>query len=490
MLSQLYDSYQHLITHIVPGPNSISYFIPVLLLPSALLISPSVLPKNTLASLFLPIIYACFAHSCLYGGGLDVLSLDVVIWATVLLGLQDPRGTYKRIHLRSRPVAQTTSTEGSKSTLCNGGKIPEHEASTPPPPLPKPSTITTWEEPYPPTLLRRLPWVFTLIFSLRLCNWRISSPHHDAKQPHAPISRLAYIRRSLLIASSSFLIIDIAAICAKHDPYFLSPTVGITSFLPSASANNNPNYTLIWPLRIYALLPTPLARVLVLCGHIYPMLTLPSSLLSLPLLLLPEPWSPHTHPPLFGSFGAISRCGLRGLWGQWWHQLMRYLTSLPGTSLSRALGLRPGSRKDYMCRVIVSFGLSGWIHMGLVPPEPRYAGMWGKWGTRGWLAGFFWVQVVGIGVEVLVEGWWRRVGWGKSGFWAGGWGSWLRGVLVMLWVLSWVGLTVPMVGVAAKELGWFVPYPLPVSFWMRRVYGERMWSPWLLKGRYFGMDGR
>ncbi|MCJ1248467.1 hypothetical protein MMC30_005685 [Trapelia coarctata] len=466
MSSQLYDSYQYLITHIVPGPNSISYFIPVLILPSALLIPPSFLSKTALASLFLPIIYACFAHSCLHGGGLDVLSLDVVIWATVLLGLQDPRGTYKRIHLTSNPSRQTSAETEPKSTPCNGGKKDESQDSEPPLRPSRISPLTTWEEPYPPTFLRRLPWVFTLIFSIRLCNWRISSPQHDAKQPHASISRLAYIRRSLLIASTSFLILDTAAICVKNDPYFLSPTLGITSALPPVSANS------IWPLSIYHLLPPPIARVLILCGHIYPLLTLPSALLSLPLLLLPEPWSPHTHPPLFGSFAAIPRRGLRGLWGQWWHQLMRYLTSLPGASLSRALGLRPGSRKDYICRVIVSFGLSGCIHMGLVPPEPRYATTWGKWGTRGWIAGFFWVQVIGFGVEVVVEGWWKRAGWGKSGVWAGRWGRWVRAVAVMLWVLCWVALTVPMVGVAGKELGWFVPYPLPVSFWTRQIYGE------------------
>jgi len=479
MSFQLYDSYQYLIKHIVPGPNSISYFLLLVFIPSALLIPPSFLSKNALASLFLPIIYAFFVHSCLYGGGLDVISANAVLWSTVLLGLQDPRETYKRVHLRSNPSIQTFQ---SMDSLFYGGKNNKHEGPKPPPPPLNTPKLTTWEEPYPPTLLRRLSWVFILLFSLRLCNWHISIPTHDTRQPHASISRLAYIRRCLIIAATSFLILDTAAICAKHDPYFTLPTVGIASLLPPIPAHSDPNCTLIWPLRFYHLVPSPIARALILCGHIYPLLTLPSALLSLPLLLLPGPWSPHTHPPFFGSFSALPRRGVRGLWGQWWHQIMRYPTSFPGVSVSRALGLRPASRSDYLCRVVVAFMLSGWVHMGLVPPEPRYAGMWGKWGTRGWIAGFFWVQAVAFGVEVVLEGWWKRVGWGKSGFWAGRGGRWVRKGLVMAWVAGWVGLTVPMVGVAGKELGWFSKYPLPVSLWTRLMYGEGMWFPWHIGG--------
>ena len=53
-LAELTSFYNHLTLHIVAGPRSFSYFIPLLLLPISLLIPPPVLSHNALRSLILP----------------------------------------------------------------------------------------------------------------------------------------------------------------------------------------------------------------------------------------------------------------------------------------------------------------------------------------------------------------------------------------------------------------------------------------------------
>ncbi|MCJ1474150.1 hypothetical protein MMC13_002808 [Lambiella insularis] len=438
MASTLHDSYQRLVTHYTPGPNSVSYFIPLLLLPTALLIPPSILSHSQLSYTFLPLIYACFLHSCFYGGGLDVISANVVVWSTVLIALEDVRGTYKRIHHPQQPPEHTiTPLQEVAPSLRTLKWLPPR----------------TWEEPYPSRFLPRIPWVLSLITSLRLINWSMPPYSRDALPPLSPLTRASYLRHALLIALTSYLLLDTAVFAALHDPYFTTRSLSILSPHPSFPSMS----------------PLPL-RALLLALHIYAPITLGGALFTTPLLLLPAPYSPHTHPMFFGPVAAIPARGLRGLWGAFWHQTMRYPTSLPGRGLARRLGYGPHSKVDYTLRVLSAFGLSGWIHGGLVPPEPLGEGV-SAWRVRGAVMGFFWVQVVGIGVEVGVEKVVRRTGWGVGGGWMGV----VRKAGVLLWVAGWLCGTLPLLGWAGKELGWFGRYPLPVSVWVKGMEGR--WVP-------------
>ena len=84
--------------------------------------------------------------------------------------------------------------------------------------------------------------------------------------------------------------------------------------------------------------------------------------------LLPAAASPHTWPPYFGSPRGFLERGLAGWWGTFWHQTMRWSVAGPGIALAEWLGLE---RKGFVRKAVVltsAFGLSGCVHMGLVPP--------------------------------------------------------------------------------------------------------------------------
>ncbi|MCJ1281859.1 hypothetical protein MMC26_001182 [Xylographa opegraphella] len=394
-MSTLYDSYQHLITHLVPGPNSISYFIPLLLLPIALLIPPSELSNSQLSLVFLPPIHACFLHSCLFGGGLDVISSDAVIWCTVLIGLQDVRGSYSRIRLVDNPELPLGTTAPSTQEDKSAEKVSKK--------------LSTWEEPYPRALSARVLWVLDLLPSIRLSGWKIGDLAHDLTQPPTPLTRLAYLRHAVLIASTSFLLLDTAAFIARQDPYFTDRSVSISSPYSSTYLTSASDSMLSHALTPLFLLPPYVIRPLIIATHIYAVMTLGGALGTTPLLVLPTPFSPHLYPMFFGPFASVMDRGLRGLWGTWWHQTMRYQNSMPGRALAQYLDLRPGGRGDYALRIISAFGLSGWIHMGLVPPEPL--GGVDAWQVRMAVGVFFWLQILGFAVEVAVRDLVREEGW-------------------------------------------------------------------------------
>lgn len=115
--------------------------------------------------------------------------------------------------------------------------------------------------------------------------------------------------------------------------------------------------------------------------------------------------------------------------------------------------------------VVSGFGFSGVMHMGMIPPEPSGTGM-GAGEMRLWIAGFFWVQVLGIGVETVVE---KVV---ERRWWKGGGGNVGR----FLWVAGWLMCTVPMLAMPFRELRYWKYSPLPVS--LIEYLGGHGWWNW------------
>ncbi|CAO1596936.1 hypothetical protein XANCAGTX0491_000763 [Xanthoria calcicola] len=277
--------------------------------------------------------------------GLDVISVNLMQWSFVLLLCYDPRKTF----IRLRQPQQHHPPNHKKD---------QH-------PKDKPTYI---EEPYPNTLPRRIPWVLTLLVSLRLSNWKTGHPSHDRQQPITPLSRTAFCTHALLLALQSYLILDTTSLLTQSDPYFHITDTSITTPLP-------PQSPILHHLLLHKL-PPRLIRTTILALQPYALITQGGSLPTLPILLLnalhlwPDEWSPHTWPIFFGPLAAVPHHGLRGLWGTWWHQTNRYL-AVPGRSFARWTGMeRKSARAGYMCSVISAFALSGVMHMGLVPPEP------------------------------------------------------------------------------------------------------------------------
>jgi hypothetical protein len=168
---------------------------------------------------------------------------------------------------------------------------------------------------------------------------------------------------------------------------------------------------------------TAFLQPVILLAHLYAALSLYTAYLPT-LLLLTLIWpfpSLHHHPfvsplvlnPHFGAIASIwsptptrPAWGLRAFWGIFWHQNLRYLTSAPGLAISHALGLRERSTARYGVTTTIAFFLSGIVHMGMVPPEPLHTSM-STAELRLRIAGFFWLQAVGVGIEVLLDRRWK-----------------------------------------------------------------------------------
>ena len=446
MVSSILESYQHLTTHIVPGPNSISYFVAVFLLPIALLIPPSIIPRWLLCSLFLPWIYTCLFHSWQSMGGLDVMSMNVALWSLVLLVCEDPRKTFRRVHIGDKKPGV-----GSK-----GSSIVDYDSSH------------VWEEPYPSNLAQRLPWVLTLMVSLRLTNWKIGRVSHDKTQPPVRINRADFFKYTVVHILRSYLILDVTSFYTQTDPYFFHSGMNVDAPFPKTPVSASK------VLELVTLLPPRLVRVLVLGGQLYSLLTLmfllPTLLATIfnALQLLPNEWSPHSWPLFFGPSSAVADRGIRGLWGSWWHQMHRYLASTPGYSLAHALGISTSSFVGYTLLTTSAFFFSGMMHMGLIPPEPLNTKVSAN-EMRLRIAAFFWAQIPAIGIEVLVVKIFQRVAPRLSK-------SFVAKLLTIIWVATWSAMILPILTVPFRELGYWRVYPIPVSV-MQGLFGKG-WLPW------------
>lgn len=207
------EQYAHLTNHIVPGPQGLSYFIPILLLPVALLIPRTILSRWQSAALFLPIIIGTSIHAWVQMQCVDVISVNLVLWSLYFLALKDVHGKFGRVY-------RTTSRDRMKSP--NGRLKNEDEA-------PKNQTITVQR--YPETLQDRLPWVGTLLASIRMNNWLTGGPSHDHRQPPPPTfeSRLALAKQALLCFVRGYLVLDITTAYIAYDAYFTNASIPITT---------------------------------------------------------------------------------------------------------------------------------------------------------------------------------------------------------------------------------------------------------------------
>ena len=445
----LREFYKNLTTRIVPGPTGVTYFIPLLLLPVALLIPPHFLSRFYLSFTFLPLIFGCLAYYYISGGCPDVISLDLALWSFNLLCLRDPRVTFRRIR------------EKDAVNFVLGNQNPQsgqayHNQS-------KQSTLAAsqdkfFEEPYPSKLSLRFQWVSTLLVSMRYSYWKIGDPSHDKKQPPVPISRLACLKYAIATCIRGYCIMDLAAFLAQHDKYFRDPSMHVDNpFGPKPSALPN-------IVSLLHRLPPRLLRSSILAAQAYGFVTLTFFIAVGPALalnfvgILPDAWSPQTWPIHFGPFCAVADFGLRGLWGTWWHQVMRQLVSTPGLSLSQALKFPFSSTRSYALRTISAFLLSGVVHTGLVPPRPPDEAVLSAVQIRLCVAAFFWMQIPGFGVEIIVSKLWNRH------FSALVYRSVKRAV-VLTWVILWLCLTLPLLGLAFRQLRYWYVYPIPVSLW-------------------------
>lgn len=335
---QLTSSYQTLTTHYVPGPRSLSYFLPHFLLPLSLLASPSCLPQRATRTLIFPFCLASTVHAWYCMRGVDVISVDTLWWCIYFLVLKDPRREFER-------VVETAGKDG-KGAVVTRQSFPE---------------AFGWE---------RGGWVAALLSERPLSSWKIGGEGRVCA-PYVERRRGEFLRDVLWKVGVVGLVGMPVAVRLREYQGRRGRGGMVVSLL-------------------HAILPSWFLRRMVLGLYLYSLMTL----MFLPPYLVPvlathlfpngaeATWSPHRWPrPHFGPFSSVLDDGLRGLWGKWWHQQMRHAVSEPGRVVAQALGLerKKGSWRGLGRYAIIcasAFGLSGITHMGLVPPEPRGSQCW------------------------------------------------------------------------------------------------------------------
>ena len=366
-----------------------------------------------------------------------------MLWSFILLVCRDPRRTHVRVWRCAAPDAPAER----KRLSGDGGRVVE--------------------EAYPDGLAGRVPWVLTLLVSLRLTGWKIGDPSHDKTQPPATLSRRAFLRHAVNIAVHSYLILDAAAFYSRTDPYFHTSGMGIDDPFPSPSAE-----MATW-LVILRLLPPRFVRASVIAGQVYAIV---AGMFYIPLIpmvglnavgVIPYEWSPHTWPLPFGNFSAIPERGLRGLWGKWWHGVNRQFTAPPGRSLAQALGIPTNSIAGYTLLTTSAFFFSGVMHMGLIPPKPQSSLLSAQW-MRLYIAGFFWAQIPAFGFEVAVSKLVARF-LPQALDWS------VAKAIAIAWTAAWLCLTLPLLAIPFRELGYWHSYSVPVSL-VQGVSGKGWWT--------------
>ncbi|KZF23466.1 hypothetical protein L228DRAFT_116928 [Xylona heveae TC161] len=399
------------------------------LLAIVLAIPSSTLSQKQLCLFLVPVIIVWLAYVYTWPG-IDVVmqiicplfyAMDVLVW-------RDVRGTFKRIH-RSKTHTVDQPAHSSSSVTSNGhvngvnGITSSKAAQAVKPPCHADAGI--WEEPHPSTIVSRLKWSCYLICSPRFGNWTIGDARHDAAQlsrADKSISRPARILQLLNRFVIAYMLADIFGLWALHDPYFDWRTnLSITSPLPPETANTLVRLLGQGKVSALAISNPRFWRVLISAtpawASIEAFFAMPGLIfLSLGGLgTVGDQWGhPAVWRPASGSLVSIADRGLRGFWGDWWHQMMRCVAGDPGKILgnwylrnvsqhsasSRAKGApSTSSFHSFIAHAIhisTAFFLSGVMHAGMVPKAASSA-------SPLHLALFFWVQVPGILIELFVE---------------------------------------------------------------------------------------
>lgn len=413
-LSDVAVIYNFITVRVVPGPRSLQVVVPFILLPIALLIPPKLLSRTLLRAIFLPAILASQISLWVRDQYFDVVGMNHLLITFTLLGWYDVRKNFKLVH-RRKENGQDRRKSCQKGELRNGSihqgdnKVPSdqardgsvHAESPKTSPGVKNGSIhqgdskttsndTVDFQPYPGNFVDRLAWVLTLCLSLRLTDWHIGSTSHDKRQPSSLLPSQTSFHGTLTSVVLLYALLDLTS-----------------TYLGSSSTFT---YTIGHSVTSVKLFESVLLGV-----HCYAALALFTAYLPMLFLLvldkLPLPfqsvWSP-LQPGPFGSLATVWRLdsstwGLRAFWGRFWHQNMRYTTPTPGMALASCLKLNNRSPVRFALMTASAFFFSGMVHMGLVPPKPLTTD-WGVWHLRLRIASFFWLQIIGVGIEIATDG--------------------------------------------------------------------------------------
>lgn len=413
-------SYNYLTLHRVPGPRSLTYFLPIAATFISLLVPPSLLSFSQMRYAALPLVVAVQIWIWQNHQSFDVISMQTCLTGFALLGWYDVRRQFKHI---------------------------EHHATGPK------------EVPYPRTFVARMQWVGTLILSLQFTDFLIGARAHDLKQrQRKPVSTFAaYFGHTALRMVLSFLLLDVTSYLLQETNLF--PCVTIKGHACPNKVRSVATDGLILFAHVYAAASFALAHL--------PTFAVLIAIAPFPGLRYHPSISPVVLDNLFGPISSIWQVqirgwGLRAFWGTFWHQNLRYVTITPGLAFASALRLRRASLAWYTIVTSQAFFWSGCIHAGMVPPYP-IGTSWSSTSLRLRVASFFWIQPVGILLESIIDGA-RGNTQNRLRRASGATTEVLHTILAMTWSAGFILVTLwATVLPVGRELGWWRLHPVPFS---------------------------
>ena len=440
-------------------------------------------------------IIECRSPMVTTGYGIGLLNVYVVLWTATLIIFNDARSEFKRIEGHAKKgdakwkariggeadgsltannqiskSAVSTSIEESLGTsvlrTANVKSANDQDAGTQKQAADAlDGTQYVWQR-LPSNFKHRLDWVTDLMCSFRGPRWsyRISGlippPQHIQASLGDPSfqkpNEKSYLTRAGLLRQTvpQFLFVltalDGLKTLTAQDPYFWS--LGTDSPSP---------------------FPFPrLSRVLISLTFVY--FSLQSICLLSPLvfgiLLGPKLIGEHAWPwmytPYFGSLRDISKHGLAGAWGRWWHQIFRLNFEQGGEFLAKVLGGEAQgwgkkNQKGLILRTVVAFTLSGLLHA-----VASYTTMSPTNSSNALI--FFTLQPVGILGQKAFTDWIKKSGHTEKI------PHWLREFGNALFVVLWFYVTGPIIADDFAATGIWLYEPVPFSIF-RGLTGQGWW---------------
>lgn len=385
--------------------------------------------------------------------GIGMNSVLMTIFATNFIILHDAR-TFKRLAYRT------------KSAIVKAEKPPSAQQNIEA--LNRQDLIPLAWEPMPKSAPRRLAWALDLISSVRAVHWSWDpspSPPYPQSLSVARPSRTATLFSDLSRFLRDYILIDLVKCLMIEDPYFLGDiSYGIP---PHLSAYIQSEFALYSYRLLFGVIGTYLAIDLQFTA---------AKLVQVNILgsgIVGFNASPATFLPCWGSPRAVLRKGLRGFWGETWHQMFREHFASIGDAVADQL-LQDKSRKSSKSsstrswiRVVVVFLLSGVMHACasytlLGPSRP--------W--RSFI--FFALQPVGLAVQDTCS---RLIAASSVDQILGSWSTPVRQASNLIFTLVWLWT---FGGILLEDLGsggmWmFEPVPLSLIRGLGLSQDKRIW---------------
>ncbi|KAI9660815.1 MAG: hypothetical protein M1829_006467 [Trizodia sp. TS-e1964] len=365
-----------------------------------------------------------------------------MVWAATLMLFNNVQRDFRRLERRSwrekkeekRGVSSIPAANGLGEKLIDASdELEDYQLS--------------WQA-FPTSVGGRFSWAMELLVTLRGVGWSwqiagLPPVPPPASRPKGAAARPAEVslRRSLFNYIFSYLVLDALKVLLMRDPYFLG-------FIDEPVPPSFPRILRAspWLTETYrlAMTVTGIYMAILSAVSIAPLVFV--GLGPRILGLKGERWM---NPPQLGSFQAVLDHGLRGWWGQWWHQSFRFGFLSPGRWLVGQCRLDGRSSAAILIRLFTAFAISGFIHASATFTQFAV----GTWPLGCFL--FFVLQAVGIA--------------GQSGcaYQAAGVISKLpkpvRQLSNVIVTLLWLRLTGPLLANEFARGGLWLAEPVPVS---------------------------